>query len=367
MTAVNHIQFSSAFWPSNSTPSFQNHPVDANNDGVGLLLQAETADAITHIGFRVGSRTGSPPTYSVTLEGIDGSGNPNGTDLGGGSPTLATFTPPASNAWDGTWQWVALTNAYTPTRGQFIAATLRYSTGTIDASNLISVGSHVINAPASSFGFPTALRLTGGTWAKQGQFPLMAVRTASSRYGFPIENVFSTRTASTVGLRQALKFRVPNIIDSYRIAGIQIVASYSSAAGRAPIAGLWNSSGTALQNVTLDTEYFMAPTTIWYQSRIYFDETTLSTLSAATDYYLGLEVADATSGGVAIGGWQLDSSADLAAFPGGPDYYLATWNGSAWTDDQTVRPLVDPIFDDMTKPAGGSGSIVIPASARMIG
>lgn len=359
MTAVNHIQFSSAFWPSNSSPSFSNHPVDANNDGIALTIQAETADAITHIGFRVGARTGTDAslTYAVTLEGIDGSGNPNGTDVGGGSPTLTTFVPPASNAWDGTWQWIALTNSYTPTRGQFLAATVRYSSGTISAGNLISLSSHITNAPGSSYGFPAALRLTGGTWAKQGNIPCMALRTASSRYGFPIENIYSTRSASTVGHRQALKFRLPDVLDSFKIAGMQLVASFSSAAAKAPIAGLWNASGV-LQNVTLDTEYVIAPTTTWYQSRIYFDETTLSTLSAATDYYLGLEVADAVSGGVAIGGWQLDSSSDLAAFPGGSDYHLATWNGSAWTDDQTVRPFVDPIFDDMTKPTGGGGLLL---------
>src|SRR3990167_2686468 len=92
--------------------------ISANNQGLtssghklGQCFYPQLIDTITHLGFRYGLRTGTPPTYRVSLQALGGAAKPTGTVLGGGSPASATFTPPADTTWDTTWQWVALTNS----------------------------------------------------------------------------------------------------------------------------------------------------------------------------------------------------------------------------------------------------------------
>jgi hypothetical protein len=353
-----------SFMPA-GTPTFNLHTVDASNDGVGWAIQARDTAAITHIGFRYGARTGTPPVFVATLEGISATtGLPDGTDLGGGSPTAKTFTPPADATWDATWQWIALTNAYTPTgRGQIIVPTIRYSSGTIDASNLSTFTSHTSGVSTGSAAFfPNAYRLTAGTWARQGSIPCVALRTASTRYGFPIVSAYSTRSASTVGHRQAMKFTLPAGSGATKtIRGVRFFGSLAAGTGKNPVLGLWNAGGL-LQGLTLDSDWGLLPTSANVAYEFYFDEATLSALDFGTAYYIGMEVADAANGGVLINGVQLDNASDLDAYPGGANFHFATFDGSSWSDDTTVRPFVELILDDITEPAGGGGGIIYPRS-----
>lgn len=343
------------------TPSFGNHTIDATNDGVGWGFQARTADAITHIGFRVGARTGSTTlTMVATLEGLAAAtGLPDNSDKGGGSPTAANFNLPDDTSWDGTWQWVALTNAYTPSRGEFLAATIRTSDADISGANNVTIASHIANmVTGSSFAAPWAFRLTGGTWARQAIYPCFGLRTASGRYFYPAENIYNTRSAVTVGHRQALKFTLPaGSGDTFKIKGLRFAGSIATAGSKNPIAGLWDSS-SLIQGVTLDSDFIASISASYQTYEYYFDESSLTALNFGTAYYLGLEVADAASAGVLINGLQLDSADDLDAYPGGSEFHFATYNGSAWSDDTTVRPFVEPIFDDITEPSGGGGGTV---------
>jgi hypothetical protein len=339
--------------------TFNNHTVDANNDGIAMVFQARGAEAITHLGFRVGARTGTPPTYIIGLESVSATtGAPDGTILGGGSPASKTFTPPADATWDGTLQWLQLDNAYTPSRGQVLAITVRYSSGTIDASNFISMTSHVAGMGHSFMCFPNGQRLTAGTWSKQNSYPVFGVRTASTRYGNPVESFFSTASASTVGHRVALKFTLPaGTADTMKVKGAQFVGRLAAAAGKTPVFGLWDSS-SVIQNFTIDNDWSQFPATAGVFYSFLFDEASLTALTLGGTFYLGLEVADAVNGGAILNGIQLDSASDLDAYPGGSDFHYATYDGATWSDDTTVRPFVDLILDDITEPAGGGGGII---------
>lgn len=356
MTAANGLR---ALQPSllipSSTPTMSSHTVDASNEGVAFGWQAEYADAITHLGFRYGARTGTPPTYIIGIEGVSAStGQPDGTYKTNGGNCSATFTPPASTAWDGTWQWVALSNTYTPSVGEFLMTTIRYSSGTIDASNFSSFTSHITN----SFGYswPTAWRNTSGTWAVQSGLPPFGVRTANYRYGYILPNFYSTRSASTVGNRVAAKFSLPSGFgDTYKVIGFRTTASIAQVVGRNPIAGVWSSS-SSLATVTLDTDIVAIST--YRPLEIYF--TSAPTLSFGTDYYVGFEVADATSAGVILYGTQYADSADGQSTDGGSYCVMSSYNGSSWTDDATVRPWIELIFEDITEPTGSGGALVLP-------
>lgn len=342
-------------------PGFTNTNISDSTSGIAFVLQAQTNDPITHIGFRYGARTGTPPIHVATLEGVSAStGFPDGTDVGGGSPTAVTFTPPADTSINGKWQWYQLTNAYTPTRGQLLAATVRYSSGTVNASNrssFTSVLTGVIGG-TTRFSYPYGLILTTGTWAIGIQCPVGAFRTASRRYGFVIESLYATASASTVGLREAIKFTMPALGSSQTIRGFGFCGNLAQAVGKNPIIGLWNAAGTKLQDWTADSDVAGAPTTSYAMHEYLFDETTLSALTPGTDYYAGLEVADGTNGGVLINGIGVANTSDLLALAGGTSWYRSAWNGAAWVDDNLTRPFAWLLVDDWTASAGGGGLLI---------
>lgn len=336
-------------WPSATSPTVTNHVIDASNEGLAWSLDARDTNAITHIGFRYGLRTGTPPTYSARLESLVATtGLPDNTDLGGGSPTAVTFTPPADATWDGTWQWVALTNSYTPTRGQVIVPTIRYSSGTIDGTNNSSFTRDIIEIEgAATHVYPQAIPNSGGTWSRLARIPIVMLRTASGRYGFPYLSIYNTRSASTVGHRHAFKFNRPaGSGGTFTVKGIKVGCSIASATGKAPILGLWSASGV-IQNKTLDSDFPSAATGMRTQEYM-FDEASLTPLSYGVNYYVGFEVADATSGDLGLWGITLDNAADGDAFPGGATWGLSTYNGSVWSDNLAVRPFIELILGDET-------------------
>lgn len=342
------------------TPSISTHVIDASNEGVAYAFQARNTDAITHLGFRVGSRTGTPPTYIIGLEGLSGTtGFPDGVYKTNGGNCTATFTPPADTSWNSTWQWIALANSYVPARGETLALTIRHSSGTIDGSNNISVGTNWTNAMPTLGSFPYALRNTSGTWAAQQISPIFGVRTANDRYGVIVPNMYSTRSSTTIGHRVAMRFTMPSSYgDTYKVAGIRASVSLAAAGGKNPLAKIWSAS-SALTSITLDVDTAGAPTISNYRSwEVFFADSV--TLNCGTPYYFGFEVADSASAGIALFGTQF-ASADDNDDDGGSLFALGTFNGTTWTDDATVRPWMELILEDMTKPTGGAGAVLMPA------
>lgn len=328
--------------------SISSHSADANNDGVAWVFQANTADPITHLGFRYGARTGTPPTYSMRLEGVGTDGLPDNADIGGGSATAKTFTPPADTTWNGTWRWIELTNPFTPTRGQMLASTIRYSSGTIDASNFSSF-SYTWTGIRPSSGFPYPLLLTAGTWAKNAGASLFGYRTANGRYGIIGISEYTTNI-STAGNRQAMHFTLPSGHGStFKVLGMRAVNDMPTT-GTTIIFGLWDAAGTAIQSVTIDSDHVRAPGSIGTQE-FYFDETTLTALNFGTKYYIGYEIVGSDVG---LRGVTLGEAADRSWAPNGVNMGLGIWNGSSWADTDTVLPQASLILADITEPAGST-------------
>jgi hypothetical protein len=328
---------------------------DASNDGVGWVFQAVGTDAITHLGFRYGTRTGTPPTYRISIQGVSTTtGLPDGTVVGGGTPASATFTPPADTTWNGTWQWIALDNSFVPTADQEYALCIEYSSGTINASNFSSMttedGSGLI--PGS---LPYAMQLAAGTWSKKfAGRPIFGVRTAASRYGQPYTGQYTT-AISTQTHRIAVKFKIPtDATNEYTVSEIMFGGLMGST-GKAPVVGVWNAAGTALQSRTFDSDVMRNPAAGSMRSNQLRCGGSAATLSAGTSYYFGVEAASATPGSINITGLQLGNADDRLAYPGGTDWCLATWDGASWTDLTTVYPIAQIHLVSMTQQAGGGG------------
>lgn len=344
------------------SPFVSGFACDAANDGIAFVCKSPTTDPITHIGWRYGTRTGTPPTYITGFEGLS-SGNPDGTYKTNGGNCSGTFTPPADTSWDNLFQWAALDNTYSPAAlGEDLCGTLRYSTGTISGTHYSSFANEISAMSASGVAhFPYSLRLTAGSWAKRNGLPAFAIRTASARYGYYYSGQYTT-VVTTSGHRSALKFRIESgSTNTFQIAGIRAWCVIGSGTGQSPKACIWSAS-SELSGVTVSTTNDPSPNTRALRE-FYFDS--IQTLNAGTDYYAGLQVV--TSGSVGVAGFQLADAGDRAAFPGGVNWHLSTYNGSAWSDDTTVRPQVELIPADMTQSSGGAGAIIIPGGMGQLG
>lgn len=335
-----------------STGSPSNITFDDSGDGIGWGFQAYSADPITHVGVRYGARTGTPPTYIASLQGLNTSGLIDGTVKGGGSPASVTFTPPADTSIDGLWQWYTLANSYTPTRGEFLAVAIEYSSGTINGSNCSSFTrsiTGVMGSTSPTVGFPSVQTKTGGTWAKNNLAPLFGYRTASGRYGGIAQSTYTTNIG-TSGQRSAMKFNLPSGWgNTYQLSGAMCCCRVASGS---MIFGLWNSAGTQLASATVDVDYFTSTFTD-LSCKFLFSNSTLPTLDFGTDYYIGWESVSSSS--VGLRGFVLADAADRSAFPNGTNRCFSSWNGSAWSDTTTIMPMCSLIFADITEPAGGSG------------
>lgn len=343
--------------------SASNHVVDASNEGVAYVFNSFIADAITKLFFRYGSRTGTPPSYIAALEGVDGSGNPDGTVKGGGSPASVVFTPPASTAWDSLGQWVTLANPYTPAIGELLAMTIRHSSGTIDASNnssfCSSIGGNLLTPQR-----PYGLTNSGGTWSKiTTALAPFGYQTASGRYGFIAQNQWTTLT-TTSGRRQAAGITIPSAFGStFKPLGFTFFGTIGSVAGQTAKLAVWDTSGTEIASAaTIDVDQQAIVTNQGNWTAIF---TSPPTLNCGEKYYFGAE--SISGSGVCIRGNTLTEADDRLAWPLGTNRVHAEWNGTAWTETNTTLPALDLILDDIVVPSGSGGSILIGGSAAMRG
>lgn len=333
-------------------------PTNVSLNGSTLAMawpvQAETTEAITHVWFRGGARTGTPPTYSIRIELLDSSGAPDGADAGGGSATAKTFTPPADTTWNGVGQWIALTNSWTPTLGQRFAIVIRYSSGTCDASNFFSFTQFIASVNSNSRNLPFALTYNGSAWSKITSGYVVAWRGSTRFYGFPTTGAATATGSTTAGRRVAAAVTIPTAQGtSFTCLAMEAVLDVGGTASTI-VCGIWDSAGTVITSVTIDTDEFASNAS--RSTRIVF--TSQPTLTHGVEYYFGLE---APGGGAApsIQGLQVGAAADRAAFPNGLNSCVATWDGSAWTKDTTIFPLIEITAEDITLPSGGSGGAII--------
>lgn len=342
-----------------TTPTFANTSFDNTGDKLAWIIQVVDALTITKLGFRYGARANTPPTFKISLQGVDASGLPDGTVLGGGSPASATFTPPADASWDGTWQWVTLDNSYLTTRGQLLCIVIEHSSGAFTATD--STFTHIFSGVTGNLTFPYyAVKDGAGAFAKTMAAADMVYgyATASQAYGVPAQGYSVAATAATNGHKHALKFKIDSdFCDSYKVVGVRLAMAGQTAA-KSFVVSLRQTDDTVLQNVTIDTDQIIT-STVGRAREFYFDESSLSTLSAGTFYRLCIEV-DATAMAVGMHRLQFASSGDADAMPGGSTNFLfSSYDGSSWTDDATQRPVAELILADITEPSGGGGGIII--------
>ncbi len=337
--------------PAVPTGSYSNHTLSGSGLAVAWVRCVETTSAITAVKVRYGARTGTPPTYLVRIEGLDASGNPNGVDKGGASPTAVTFTPPASTAWNGLIQTFTFTNSYTPSGAdEKVAFVVRYSSGTVDGANCSSFTNVVSGQDATTRGIPYTATYNGTSWTKPSGSGAIGWVAGGAVRGTPIQSTYSTATANTNGHRSAAYFTIPAAVGTtYDIAGVDI-AGKAAAAGATCFLKLWDSSWNVLRSVTIDGDCTINPGNQNVAHRQFFSSAYRA--STGTKYYIGFECDGSATVGTT--GITVSDVAEMAAYPNGENVGIVTWNGTTTTETNTVYPCFNLILSDITVPSGGS-------------
>lgn len=342
-----------------SSPSLTGLALNDTDNAVWAVFQTETADPITHIGIRHTSTTGTSPTYKASIQGVGTTGNPDGTIKGGGSPASKTFSPSSLGWGAATFQWIALDNPYTPTRGEEIAIYVTYDSGTVGAGNTSSF-LYTSNMPSS--GKPYAGDFQTANTKRDG-FPSLCYRTASGRYGLPIQAVSSvTFLVGSATNEYGLRFTLPTDYGStYKISGIRLTAGLGPS-GTYTVR-LYDGGGasdtTALQSLTAaDGDFSQSgnrPQTFM------FADSTLATLTCGNAYRIALAAASGVNNTTMYYA-DVSENNDFLAWPLGIDCYWTQRGGGNWTDNTTRRPFGELILSDITAPTGGGGSsaLILP-------
>lgn len=347
-----------AWWPANDL-SLQNFAMNHAGDQIEFLIQAKEAISITRLGFRSASKTGTTPTYKISLQGINSSGRADGTIKGGGSPASATFSPTSLSWSNATFQWLTLDNAYACTRGEFLAVVIGHDSGTIDGSNYMSVTTTTTNAVHR---FPCYVTYDGNTsTATRSGTPLVGYGSSGTAYGAPIQSASQTSfNSGSAADELATRFTLPSGWgNTYQVAGFRMLGAF--AAGGTTKFNLYSGGGasdtTVIASATFTHDYVSSNS--GGNFLFYFSDTTIPTLNFGSTYRLGIQPQGAQN--VTINWMGVASQADFEAFPMGQNFgYSSRVDGGNWTDDLTQRLAIEPILVDITEPSGGGGGGGIP-------
>lgn len=328
--------------PGSTGPTLNLTTLNSADDQIATILQIPYDNLlITRVGFRYGAGTGTPPTYRLSLQSVDGSGNPTGTIL-----ASTTFTPPADTTWNGTWRWLNV--LYATTQGEILAIVIDYSSGTISGVNNSSFTEGIGNMSFAT-GFPyESHNLNATGWLKQGAtFPCMALdcHTADANLtpyilGYPIQSLFAT-DLSAANTRQALSFDLTGVFTTTKVVGFRFLGKMA-AGGSVKIV---EPSGSTF---TVDTDWLNGGGSSYSYYQIYLQNPVTLFTGGFNHWKIGIEYVD-----VAVGmrGITLASSTDAQAFYG--EWYsqvahLATYSGGVWTEDYTTKLFASLIIDGAT-------------------
>lgn len=345
-----------------ATPSASNFDLDSADDAQGWVYQMPEAATITQACYRYGARTGTPPTYRISLQGVSTGAIADGTVLGGGSPAQADFTPPANSSIDDTWVCHNLANSIALTRGQQIALDIRHQTGTINGSNKSSFTTyHTSCTPSDIYGIHS-YRVTDGTPAAQVQrYYAFALKSASKTYGMPALNIERTSFSSDSNPDEyGMAFTIgAEKCESMELSGAKI-AIRNGATGKTLKVSLYTGT-TELDTVTITSDKITSTGQGGINLRAIFTDATLDSLDCSAEYIIAIAPQE-TSSDFALYTVQSNAAAELGAWGYGTAWYLVTRNnGGAWSTSTTRRPMMGLFVHSVT---GGSGGGVTAKRTR---
>lgn len=337
--------------------------MNGSTDQMEFIFQAKEAMTITRVGMLFSAKTGTATTWKMSLQ-TPALGVPDGTILGGGSPASFTFTNSEVTA--GTFFWKNLDNTLAVTGGQELALVLAYDSGTTPSAGVndltVSYASNWITA--TNFAYAITNDAGSRTRSVAGPFT-WGYGPAGVAYGNPAKAAYAaTYNSGSSPNEYGTKFTVPSWFgDTCSLIGASWVLSPpSTTVDNTMIMTLYDGT-TALQTVTKQMANSASMAQRHY-GPIYFDESSLTTLTAGNTYRVAL--APQTANNSSVRGWTVDDAANFAPWPLGDTCCVSHRSGGAWTDVTTSRFFGNLMFKDVTK-TGGGGTVVIPTFSGLTG
>ncbi len=352
MTAVHEILFGNAglFHASNS--EIGGTPLDAAADAVGAIYKAPRAGTIDRIGVWTVSVVGTSPTYRLALETVADGPQPSNTVRTNTAVQPAQLLTTLSAG----WTWHTLTNALdNVTAGMEIAATVRYSSGTVDGSNHALVANNVITNATRNHPFPVVN--TTGAWATFARAPIIALRYSDDfivRGVCPINFLGTSNFAQNSTPDERGIFFTPPFTMSC-IGAAAAIFPTGTAADFDIV--LYDSASTALRTVSFDVNRVSAATS-WGQFRVGWSPVTLT---QGANYRITLRPS--TNNNVRLATYRYASQAELLTFQ---DAYLTErTDAGSWTTfnnatDGFRSGCICPILEDITTGGVSGGLLVHP-------
>ncbi len=306
-----------------------------------VIFSAREAMTITHVGFRVGTSTGSP-TADVRVETVAGTGLPSGSLFNGGTQNIVT------GALSTGWTLQALTTAATVTAGQMVCIKIAYATGTALAIN--SMTNVQWNGTLPYYVLNTGAATKGGLSA----IPCVALGSSSTTfYGVPGLMPIITNTANvfnnTSSAHRGLRFKLPV---KTRCVGIRWFGSTSTGDVNAMI---MDDSGAELSSSSTAIDGDISLNTAAGSASVYFDSPV--TLSADTWYRAALQPSSATN--INLTTWVLSTLDYRSGMPSGTNAHYYTFAGSLVDTATDTLPVMDILLDQFDDGASTSGARVI--------
>ena len=287
----------------------------------------------------------SPPAYKFTLQGVDASGDPDGSV----KATTAEFTPSASSR-----EAHAFVAAYSAVQGELLAGVWEYSSGIVSASNDASMTGYTTVVRYNAFPFATFYG--GSSWNPDyDSYPAFTLQTDEDwdAGGLFVVGVRQEQAVSSTGHRFAQRVQIPADEDiELHVDGFYFMGDVEISTGDEFKAAIWNAAGSELASISIDSSQQAARRPDGRSSR----EFTLAadaTITAGDVFYMGFEN---TGDNLSISYAEPGGADGLNSWPGGAAFYASYWNGSSWADDLTKRLCLNPTLSSFHGTASGGSA-----------
>lgn len=345
---------------TNSIPAITSFSLNQTTDALEIICQAPEAATITRLGCRLTSITGTTPTYRISAQGVNSSGDPDGTIKGATNNALKTFSPSGLGWGAAEWHWLTLDESFNVTRGEQFTIVIDYSSGTVDGSNFAAFGSAITNVTQN--GYPHHTHNNAATRSDQAEATIYGFGSVSKAYGRPFETIVNqTVTTATTPDEQAIKFTFPaDWGATFKVLGIRVSMQPGGGSGETFDVILYDTDGTTpLQSVNFPVNNFAGSNRM---SMFYFDEATLSTLTFGSSYYLSIKPL--VSASLIITYIACDAADDLEAWPGGTTFiHNERTDAGAWSAVDGQRMVAEIIIEDLTEPS--ASTVYVPTSSMI--
>lgn len=309
------------------------------DDAAASVMHAPYTGNITHVGFYVSAKTGTPPGYQAGVCVVsETTGAPSSTPLAG-SAFGAVST--ASTG----WQWVELGTAAAVDRGDLLGIYVgpTGAPGAPDLSNCITVA--LAHTRVQSF---PAEWTFGAIWAIAKVAPAMMVKYADGLVaGVPIlPNHYAAGDVADTPDEVGAKFTLPYAM---RVYGASLVLAAVGANASYQVV-LYDASSNALGTITVVDEDIHDQA--GFIRELIFPSSIA--LTADTTYRLVLKATHA-SATVQVANFLWPDATMRSTYHQGANWVLtARTDGGTWTDSDGTAVMA-LLVDDITLPGGSSG------------